>query len=139
MARWASWIAANVADRALSVAALAVMLIAAWWPVTGQIPGAGFRGLATLASGLAFAASFIAPRGSFLALTLLWAALGGAVGLGIVGLFSIGFFYFAAAMLLIVAIAMTPNRPGSPSRGASQYLFAFAIAVGVVLLALVVG
>jgi hypothetical protein len=139
MMRSRRWIAANIADRALSVAASAVMLIAAWWPVTGQLPGGGFRVLATVASGLALAASFIAPRGSFLALVLLWAALGGALGLAVVGLFSIGFFYVVAAALIIAAIVATPNRSGLPRRFAARYLFTCAIAIGVVLLAVVVG
>ena len=116
----------KVADRVLIVG-IAVLMLGTAWGLAGVVPGPGFRVLATLAAGCLLIGGFVVGRGTRSAFTLLWAAVGVSLALGVIGLFSIGAIYIGAGLLIMVAIGATPNRSGLASRFDRQYVLVEAV------------
>jgi hypothetical protein len=102
------------------------MLYGAFWPIFGVLPGRGVQILTIAAVAVTVAGGLIVPRGSRFALTLLWAAFGMAA-LGTIGIFSVGFAYVIAALLLVLAIVATPNRSGITPRYAWRLVAGFHV------------
>ena len=118
----------KVVDRLLIVGAAVLMLGASWWPWSGDIPGAGVRVLSALAAGCLLGGGFAVGRGTRRAFTLLWAALGASLALGVIGIFSIGLIYIVASLLIILAIGTSPNHSELSSRFDRRYVWIAAIA-----------
>jgi hypothetical protein len=114
-------------DRALTVGAIAFMLYGAFWPIFDVLPGRGVRILTVIAIATAAAGGLVAPRGSRLAFTLLWVAFGMAAAIGTIGIFSVGFAYLIAAVLLVFTIIATPNRSEIELRYDWRYVVGFHI------------
>ena len=114
----------SVLGRFLALVAILLMVYGAFWPVFDTLPGRGAQVMAMIAAATTLAA-IIAPTGSRLALSLLWAAFGMACAVGIVGIFSIGYVYLAAAVVLILAIVATPNRSDLELKFDWHYIAAF--------------
>jgi hypothetical protein len=112
--------------RLLTIAATALMGYGAFWPVMGEPIARGGQILASIAITTTLA-SVLVPLGNRLAFTLLWASFGMACALGIIGLFSVGFVYWAAALLLLAAIFATPNRSDLELRYDWRYIAAFYV------------
>lgn len=66
-------------------------------------------------------------RGTQSAFTLLWAALGVSLAIGVISLFSIGAIYIVSGVLIMLAISATPNRSGLESRFDRQYVLVEAV------------
>lgn len=101
----------------LALAATMPLLVAAWWPVFGALPGPGLQRLALLTAVVAVAGGIAALRGSAFSFGLLWVALGAAVSLTTIGVFSLGFVIAPAVPLLIAAIALAPDPSGEARIG----------------------
>jgi hypothetical protein len=119
---------AKVVDRMLIAGTAVLMLGTAWLPLTGALPGAVFRVLATLAAGCLLIGGFAVGRGTRPAFTLLWASLGASLALGVLGIFSIGMVYIVASILIVSAIMTTPNHSELASRFDGRYVWITAIA-----------
>jgi hypothetical protein len=98
-----------------TLAAAGFMHYGAFWPFSGQFPGPGVRFVTLVAVAITIGTQVVA-RGGRIALMLTWTAIGSSVALGTLGLFSVGMFYLAAAILLILALIVSPNRSGLESR-----------------------
>jgi hypothetical protein len=70
---------------------------------------------------------FAVGRGTRTAFTLLWAALGVTLALGVIGILSIGMVYIIASMLIVSAIMATPNHSQPSSRFDGRYVWITAI------------
>jgi hypothetical protein len=127
-----------VLDRMIVAGTAALMLGTAWLPWTGELPGPAFRALVTLAAGCLLIGGFAVGRGTRLAFTLLWASLGLTLALGVLGIFSIGLLYIIASMLIVSAIAATPNHSQLPSRLDPRFVWITAVVFAVVFGALVI-
>ena len=114
-------------DRVLTLAALALLWYGAFWPIFAQGPLVGLQPVTVLVMAAAALGGIILPRGSLLALAALWAAFGMAAALGVIGIFSVGYVYLGAALLLLLAIFAMPNRSGVPFRYERRFIAAFYI------------
>jgi hypothetical protein len=114
---------ARMVDRVLIVGSVALILGTLWWSWSGALPGAGVRVLATLAAGCLIIGGFAVGRGTRPAFTLLWAALGASLALGVIGILSIGMVYIVASILIILAIMATSNHSDLPSRFDGRYVW----------------
>lgn len=108
----------------LSLASVAFLFNGAFLPFSGQLPGPGVRYPTLIAIALVIG-SRVVPGGSWVALMLLWAAIGFSVAMGTIGIFSVGMLFFAAFGLLVFALVISPNRSGLASRGDWRFLIAF--------------
>lgn len=116
----------KIADRVLIVGT-AVLMLGTAWGLMGVVPGPGVQFLATLAAGCLLIGGFAVGRGTRPAFTLLWAAVGVSLALGVMSLFSIGLVYIVSGLLIMVAIGATPNRSGLASRFDRQYVLVEAV------------
>ena len=67
---------------ALCVAAIALMLYGAFWPIFGVPAGRAVQLMAVLAAAVLLIGGVLAPQGSQLAFTLLWASFGMTCAIG---------------------------------------------------------
>jgi hypothetical protein len=104
-----------------------LILGTSWWSWSDAFPGPGVRVLATLAVGCLLIGGFAVGRSTRPAFTLLWAALGASLALGVIGILSIGMVYIVASFLIVLAIIVTPNRSELPSRFDGRYVWITAI------------
>jgi hypothetical protein len=112
-------------DRPLILAAALLMAYGALWPIFGRSIARDGQFAVLAAVTVAMAGGWAAPRGSRLSFKLLWAALGMACALGIIGIFSVGVVFLAAAVLIALAIFATPNRSGLAVRFDWRFIAAF--------------
>jgi hypothetical protein len=103
-------------DWSLGLFAILAVMLAAYAPLFGMLPGVGVRIGALLITGLLIGA-MLATRGNELTFYVLWAALGMAVGLGTLGIFSIGILFLLAALAIAGMIPLTPTLDAAIPRG----------------------
>lgn len=94
--------------------------------------------MAVLAAAVLIIGGLLAPQGSQLAFTLLWASFGMACAIGTIGIFSIGFVFLIAAVLILLAIFATPNNSPIELRYDWRYIVAFYIGYLMLFLTLVI-
>ena len=123
---------------ALILGAAAFMAYGAFWPIFDTLPGRGIQLLTVIAIAVTLLAGFVVPRGSRPAFHLLWGALGMAAALGIIGIFSVGFLYLIAAILIALSIWATPNRSSIELRYDWRYAMCFHVGFLLVFAALLV-
>ena len=128
--------ARRLIDPVLSIGAVGFMAYGAFWPIFDRLPGRGIQILTLVAIATTLGAGFALPRGSRPAFHLLWVALGIAAGLGIVGIFSVGFLYLIAAILIALTIRATPNRSSIELRFDWRYVLGFHVGFILVFVAL---
>lgn len=114
-------------SRVFCIVAAAFLLLGGFWPIFGTLPGRGVQAISVISVGVLVGVVLLG-QGSNLVFTLLWAALGLAVATGTIGVFSVGFVYLIAAVLVGAAIAVTPNETDTESRAAWRFVCGFFIA-----------
>lgn len=112
-------------DRLLTLSAIGVVLFAAYWPIFGEPIGQPAQSMALMIVAVVAIGGWLAPRGSRLALSLLWAGAGMAFAFGTIAIFSVGLIVVAAAVLILLAIPATPNRSGLELRFHPRFIAAF--------------
>jgi hypothetical protein len=118
----------------LVLTAIAMLAVAAFWPILGVLPGRPAQVLTVIAALTAFCGGFLVPRGSQLAFAFLWAAFGVAAALSVLGVFSgLIVVYAATALVLVAAISALPNESGFPSRWDWHFILVFAVAYGAII------
>ncbi|MCC7021944.1 MAG: hypothetical protein IT338_03910 [Thermomicrobiales bacterium] len=114
-------------DRLLVAIATVLMLAGVNASVFDSLPSLGLRLLVACTAMVAAIGGLLAPHGGRVAFTLLWAAFGMAAALGTIGIFSIGLIFLTAALLVLLAIFLMPNRSEIALRYDWRFILAFAI------------